>query len=149
MSAHAIAVRYIAFAVIATLANLAVQRLVFTGAATAPPLVLPFIYPAAVAAGTLAGLVLKYALDRRWIFRDRSQGLRAHGRQFPLYVLMGAATTAIFWGSETLFWLVWHTQSAREAGAAIGLSIGYAVKYRLDRRFVFTGRRGQGWSPAP
>jgi hypothetical protein len=27
----------------------------------------------------------------------------------------------------------------REAGAVLGLTVGYVVKYRLDRRYVFTG----------
>ena len=50
----------------------------------------------------------------------------------------GVATTVIFWGSETLFWLVWKTDFMREAGALLGLAIGYVTKYNLDRRFVFT-----------
>lgn len=149
MSPHVLAARYIAFAVLATVANLAVQRVVFAGAGAAPALAPAIVFGAAVAAGTLAGLVLKYVLDKRWIFDDRSQGLQAHGKRFSLYVLMGVATTAIFWGTETLFWLIWHSQIARETGAAIGLSIGYVVKYRLDRRFVFSRQDAQDWSPAP
>ncbi|MDC1270063.1 GtrA family protein, partial [Amylibacter sp.] len=39
---------------------------------------------------------------------------------------------------ETAFWLVWQTYAMRELGAVLGLSIGYVVKYNLDRRFVFT-----------
>ena len=37
----------------------------------------------------------------------------------------------------TGFWLIWRTEFAREAGAVIGLSIGYVTKYLLDRRYVF------------
>jgi len=125
--------RYIAFAVLATLANLAVQRLVL--AVQGPHSMLA--YPLALGAGTVAGLVIKYVLDKRWIFDDRSRGLEAHGKRFSLYALMGVATTAIFWGTETLFWLTWQTHAARELGAVLGLAIGYVVKYRLDRRFVF------------
>jgi putative flippase GtrA len=29
----------------------------------------------------------------------------------------------------------------RELGAILGLSVGYVVKYNLDRRFVFTDRQ--------
>ena len=97
--------------------------------------------PDAVAAfdlGTLAGLVVKYVLDKRWIFDDRSTGLRAHGQRFGLYTIMGLVTTAIFWGTETAFWLTWRTDAMRELGAVLGLTVGYVVKYRLDRRFVFT-----------
>jgi putative flippase GtrA len=128
-----LALRYVAFAVVATAGNLATQRL---GMELAEPQV---AYYPALLAGTLVGLVIKYALDKRWIFADAARGLAAHGRKFSLYTLMGVATTAIFWGTETLFWLGWQTQAAREAGAILGLSAGYLVKYRLDRRYVFTG----------
>lgn len=134
MSRTTLTLRYVAFAVIATLANLAVQRL----ALALPGLPAMLAYPLALGAGTLAGLVIKYLLDKRWIFHDFSQGIEAHGKRFSLYALMGVATTAIFWGTETLFWIVWQTHTARELGAVIGLAIGYVVKYRLDRRFVFT-----------
>lgn len=88
--------------------------------------------------GTLVGLVLKYLLDKRWIFADRTTGMAMHGRKFTLYTTMGIATTAIFWGTETAFWAIWQSDIARETGAVLGLGIGYLVKYRLDRRFVFT-----------
>jgi putative flippase GtrA len=127
----ALAVRYIAFTIVATVVNLAVQRLVLDVAGES----LAFYF--ALFAGTVAGLVVKYALDKRWIFADRSSGVAAHGRKFTIYTLMGVVTTVIFWGTETLFWLYWQTHAAREIGAILGLAVGYAVKYRLDRRFVF------------
>lgn len=123
--------RYALFAVLATIANLGVQRLVLTLGHSA------VAYAAAVLAGTLVGLALKYVLDKRWIFSDRSTGLREHGTKFTLYTAMGIVTTAIFWATETAFWLAGQTQAWREAGAVLGLSIGYVVKYQLDRRFVF------------
>ena len=91
----------------------------------------------AVVVGTAAGLVVKYILDKRWIFADRTTGVREHGRKFSLYTAMGLITTAIFWASETAFWLIWNTHEAREIGAVLGLAVGYVVKYQLDRRFVF------------
>ncbi|MDA9780500.1 GtrA family protein, partial [Amylibacter sp.] len=95
----------------------------------------------AVGAGTIVGLVLKYFLDKRWIFGDMSAGVKAHSKKFLLYTAMGIVTTAIFWATETAFWLVWETDVMREVGAVIGLSIGYVVKYNLDRRYVFTNGR--------
>lgn len=133
MSPATIALRYALFAGLATLANLMVQRAVLALVAGSAVLA----YPAALAAGTGVGLVVKFALDKRWIFFDRSAGAAAHGRLFWLYTLTGIATTAIFWGTETAFWLALHTDAAREAGAVLGLTVGYIVKYRLDRRFVF------------
>ncbi len=124
--------RYAFFALLAILANLATQRLVLLGGDTDNYFVL------AVAAGTLVGLVIKYLLDKRWIFFDQSTGLKMHGRKFALYTIMGLATTAIFWGSETIFWLIWRSDLMRETGAILGLTVGYFVKYSLDRQFVFT-----------
>ncbi len=124
--------RYAAFAALATLVNLGAQRVVLHFGAG------PWVYGLAVIAGTGAGLVLKYALDKKWIFYDVTAGAKAQGGQFALYTAMGLITTAIFWASETAFWLAAHTHSARETGAVLGLAVGYGVKYRLDRRFVFT-----------
>lgn len=141
MSRRALILRYGLFAVIATLANLAVQRLVLSAAA---PLAPGLSLALAIAAGTIAGLVLKYLLDKRWIFHDLSTGLATHGRKFALYTAMGVVTTCIFWGTETLFWLVWRSDAMREAGAVLGLTVGYVVKYNLDRRYVFTDARLAG-----
>ena len=132
MTLRELVFRYAAFAAIATLVNLGTQRLVLALGTDA------VWYAGAVAAGTLTGLVVKYILDKRWIFADMQTGLKAHGRKFTLYTFMGVFTTAIFWTSETVFWLIWHTDIMREAGAIIGLAVGYIVKYQLDRRFVFT-----------
>lgn len=124
---------YSAFAVIATLANLGAQRVVLAVGEGG------LGFSVALVVGTGVGLVVKYLLDKRWIFRDRYGGARDEGRKFSLYTAMGLVTTAIFWGTETAFWWVWGTDLMREAGAVLGLAIGYVVKYRLDRRYVFTG----------
>jgi putative flippase GtrA len=129
-----IAVRYALFAAIAAGINLATQfaclRL-YAG---------PGRLAAAIAAGTLAGLVAKYILDKRWIFFDASQGAKAHAERFSLYTFTGAFTTAIFWGTEGAMAFFSESEPARLAGGALGLAIGYITKYHLDRRFVFRGR---------
>ncbi len=129
LSLPTLVLRYAGFALLAMAANLGTQRAVLAFGDPAQ-LLLP-----AIALGTLIGLAVKYALDKRWIFHDR--GTTPLPRQFALYSLMGLATTALFWGTETAFWLLWHSDAARELGAALGLTVGYVVKYRLDRRFVF------------
>jgi len=131
VSARVLVVRYALFAVLATLANLGMQRAVLA----AVPGDMGFAI--AVLAGTAVGLVLKYLLDKRWIFDDRTTGLANHSRKFGLYTAMGIVTTLIFWGTETAFWLTWRTDLMRETGAVIGLAIGYTIKYELDRRYVF------------
>lgn len=125
---------YAAFAVLATLANLAAQRVMLAG------LDGPWALMPAIAVGTGVGLVVKYALDKRWIFADRRTGAAEHGRLFGLYAATGVATTAVFWGAEAGAWAIWRTDAAREAGAVLGLAVGYVVKYQLDARFVFAPR---------
>jgi putative flippase GtrA len=135
MTGWTILTRYAGFAVLAVVANLGVQRVVLWGSDAAT--VGAARFAAAMLAGTLVGLVVKYLLDKRWIFYDQTTGMRAQGAQFFLYALMGVATTLIFWVTETAFWLIWQTDPAREAGAVLGLTVGYVTKYVLDRRFVF------------
>lgn len=132
-----IALLYVTFGVVATAANLAAQMLshaVLPPADGAPDVA----YWLALFLGTGIGLVVKYLLDKRWIFRDFSAGIAAHGRRFGLYTVMGLATTAIFWGMQTLFFMLSGSREMLYLGGALGLAIGYAVKYRLDSRFVFT-----------
>jgi putative flippase GtrA len=141
MNLAALAMRYSAFAVIATVANLGAQRAILS---LGHGIV---FYAAAVGTGTLVGLAIKYLLDRKWIFFDVERDLEQHSHTFGLYSAMGVVTTAIFWGTETAFWYLGRTGTARELGAIIGLAIGYVVKYHLDRRFVFTDKALGGGCP--
>lgn len=126
-----LAFRYAAFALVATAVNLGLQYvcLLLLGG--------PQELPIAIALGTIAGLATKYVLDKRWIFYDDEGGLLAHGRKFGLYSAMGLFTTAVFWGTETLFALLFRTDLMTLVGGALGLAIGYVLKFHLDRRFVF------------
>jgi putative flippase GtrA len=92
-----------------------------------------------IAAGTLTGLASKFALDKFWIFSDRSLRFADNLRKFTVYSLTGVFTTAIFWTTESTFALLTGPEAMRYWGAIIGLLIGYVVKFRLDRRFVFRG----------
>lgn len=95
---------------------------------------------ASVAFGTAVGLVLKYVLDKRYIFRFRARNAAHDGRTFVLYAVMGLVTTTIFWGFEFAFHAWFNgSRSMRYLGGAIGLALGYAAKYQLDKRYVFTG----------
>ncbi len=146
---HAAVVRltleYAFFAAIATAVNLGVQwgvkdglgpqllRLPLPEVLRSPRLL---VIPALVA-GTAAGLVVKYVLDKRFIFRDRTGGAAQHVKKFGLYAMMGLATTVIFWGAEIGAAAISASSYAMYVGGALGLMVGYIVKYRLDRRFVF------------
>lgn len=122
---------YSFFAGIATLANIGAQditRRIYGG---------PWELLLSVFIGTGVGLVVKYLLDKKWIFRFKAENARHDATMFTLYVTMGLVTTAIFWGVEFGFNYAFGTTGARYAGACIGLAIGYVIKYRLDKRYVF------------
>ena len=127
------AVRYILFAVLATLANLSAQETVVRLAPLAP-------LALSIAAGTLVGFAVKYVLDKRWIFYDPFTSRREEARKISLYGLFSVATTLVFWGFEVTFWTIWRTDAAKYAGAVLGLAIGYAAKFVLDQTFVFRER---------
>lgn len=87
--------------------------------------------------GTALGLLVKYILDKTYIFRFKTENLSHDGQLFFLYTVMGIATTILFWGVEYLFYVIFKTDIMRYVGGCIGLAIGYMAKYQLDKRFVF------------
>jgi putative flippase GtrA len=122
---------YILFAAIATLANIGTQFIMFRLASG------PIAFPLAMISGTAVGLIIKYALDKVWIFDDRETGLKQHASKFTRYSFIGLGTTAIFWGTELTFATIGQWEGWRYIGAILGLSIGYSIKYFADRKFVF------------
>lgn len=126
-----VAALYALFAALSTVVNLCVQSALF---GLTDSLLLP------LAAGTAASLPVKYFLDKKYIFRFRSAGVAHDGLLLFLYSCMSVVTTGVFWGAE---WLTRHLTddyALTLAGGAVGLAIGYVVKYQLDVRFVFVSR---------
>lgn len=122
---------YILFAFIATLINLLFQFIsisVYSG-----------VYNLYVAMffGTLAGLITKYMLDKKYIFKFKPKNKKKDFKTFIMYSLTGGITTFIFWGTEISFDVFWGSKVAKYIGAIIGLSIGYSIKYYLDKKYVF------------
>ena len=128
-----IAVRYVLFAVMATLANLAAQEVVIRLAPVAP-------LALSIVAGTAVGFAVKYVLDKKWIFYDAFTTHREEARKISLYGLFSVITTLVFWGFEVTFWAIWRTDFAKYTGAVLGLAIGYSAKFVLDQTFVFRER---------
>jgi putative flippase GtrA len=126
-----IAVRYISFSIFATVVNISSQYVSF------------YIYNGflnlylAMFVGTLSGLILKYILDKKYIFYYNSKSRQYDGITFSLYSLTGIITTFIFWGFEMSFDYIFEDKNAKYLGAVIGLSIGYTAKYFLDKELVF------------
>lgn len=96
----------------------------------------------AMSFGTLGGLIAKYFLDKNFIFGQQTSNISEDGVQFFIYSMLGVITTAIFWGVEISFDYLFDSPMAKYVGAVTGLSIGYTLKYFLDRRYVFVSREG-------
>lgn len=123
--------RYTLFAIIAAAANIGAQDLVIRSYKGT------FDIMTSVILGTGVGLVVKYILDKRYIFCFRARSVAHYTQTFALYTSMGLATTSIFWGFEFSFHYLFETKEMRYLGGAIGLIIGYPIKYHLDKRYVF------------
>lgn len=126
-----IALMYTIFAIFATVANIASQDLstrLYQG---------PFAITLSIFVGTGVGLILKYWLDKRYIFQYQTISIQHGSKTFYLYTVMGLITTVIFWGFEFAFDAVYQTKEMRYLGGIIGLAIGYYVKYQLDKKYVF------------
>ena len=53
--------------------------------------------------GTIAGLILKYYLDKKYIFNFNTDGVIKETKIFILYSITGIFTTFIFWTLELVF----------------------------------------------
>lgn len=126
-----LAIAYAAFAIIATLANITAQDITIRIYAGVHSITL------SVVAGTAVGLIIKYSLDKRYIFRFQTRNITHNSKIFVLYTLMGIITTLIFWLFEFGFNHYFQTKQMRYFGGVIGLATGYIIKYYLDKRFVF------------
>ena len=130
-STATLAIQYSAFAAVATALNILGQELssrLYQG---------PYALAAAIAIGTAIGLWTKYQLDKKFIFRVQTNNLYHDAHLLILYAATGIVTTMIFWGTEFVFDAIWDTRVMRYLGAVLGLAAGYAIKYQLDKRYVF------------
>lgn len=126
-----IAVLYTLFAVLSTAINIGSQMLsiwIYKG---------PLSVEISILVGTAMGLPLRYFLEKRYVFNFTSKNLVHDEKLFIFYSAMGVITTIIFWGTEYAFHLVYDTDLMRYFGGIIGLSIGFYVKYQLDKKYVF------------
>lgn len=130
LAGHVLFARYVLFAVLSGLANLATQELTLRIGRGLPVAV-------SIIVGTVVGFLVKYALEKRWIFLDRYDSHYSELRKITVYGVFGVATTLLFWIVELSAWHVWQTTTAKYIGAIVGLSLGNWIKYLLDKRFVF------------
>jgi len=130
-SAIKTAARYIIFAIFATIGNIGAQESVSRIYAGGYGLII------AILCGTAAGLIIKYILDKRYIFQHSTASKTQEGAAFFLYSLTGVFTTAIFWGFEATFVHIFASKEMQYLGAVIGLTLGYIIKYQMDKYWVF------------
>lgn len=133
-SATKIAVLYSLFAGLSTVVNIVSQMLSM--------LIYSGIYGVEISifVGTLAGLPLRYFLEKRYIFSFQSKNIKHDGQLFILYSFMGVFTTGILWETEYAFHLIFAGDFMRYVGGVLGLTFGYYIKYQLDKRFVFVNK---------
>ena len=139
-TATKIAVLYTLFAVLSIAINIGSQMLsiwIYKG---------PLSVEVSILVGTAMGLPLRYFLEKRYIFNFTSKNLVHDGTLFVFYSAMGAITTLIFWGTEFAFHLIYDTDFMRYIGGIIGLSIGFYVKYQLDKKYVFVNSSNEAVS---
>ena len=126
-----LALSYTIFALLATASNIGSQDIsirIYSGA---------YGVSLSILVGTAVGLIVKYVLDKKYIFRFQVRNVAHDTQTFILYTIMGIVTTLIFWGFEFSFHYAFESKQFRYIGGVIGLAIGYVIKYQLDKRFVF------------
>ena len=88
---------YISFCILAMFCNLFVQRIFLYSQHSSSDIII------AIAMGTIAGLIVKYFLDKNWIFNNYEKSIYKNMKYFMKYSFFGIATTLIFWSFELSF----------------------------------------------
>ncbi len=87
--------------------------------------------------GTAIGFFVKFLLDKLIVFKDKHKSKTHTAKQVIIYGSFAVFTTLIFWSFQILFKFIFIFSYSEYIGAAIGLAIGYTIKFFLDRAFVF------------
>jgi len=121
--------RYLLFCILAIIANLGIQAIAHE--------ILQVPDWLSIGLGTAGGLIMKYILDKKFIFFAEETTVARDFARFIVYTLFGLFTTLLFWSVEWAFIKIWIHPYSRYWGGVIGLSLGYYIKYKLDRKWVF------------
>ena len=125
--------KYILFAILATTVNIFFQYLSF--------LLIDHKYELYIAIlnGTILGMILKYYLDKNFIFYYVKKEFN-NKNIFLLYIFTSIFTTIIFWAIELWFSYYVNINYSEYIGALVGLTLGYSLKYLLDKQLVFNNQ---------
>ena len=125
--------KYILFAILATTVNIFFQYLSF--------LLIEHKYELYIAMlnGTILGMILKYYLDKNFIFYYVKKEFN-NKNIFLLYIFTSIFTTILFWAIELWFSYYVNINYSEYLGALVGLTLGYSLKYLLDKQLVFNNQ---------
>ena len=128
-----IGLKYILFAILAMTVNIFFQYLSF--------LLIDHKYELYIAIlnGTILGMILKYYLDKNFIFYYVKKEFN-NKNIFLLYIFTSIFTTIIFWAIELWFSYYVNINYSEYLGALVGLTLGYSLKYLLDKQLVFNNQ---------
>ncbi len=128
-----IGLKYILFAILAMTVNIFFQYLSF--------LLIDHKYELYIAIlnGTILGMILKYYLDKNFIFYYVKKEFN-NKNIFLLYIFTSIFTTIIFWAIELWFSYYINITYSEYLGALVGLTLGYSLKYILDKHLVFNNQ---------
>ena len=128
-----IGLKYILFAILAMTVNIFFQYLSF--------LLIDHKYELYIAIlnGTILGMILKYYLDKNFIFYYVKKEFN-NKNIFLLYIFTSIFTTIIFWAIELWFSYYVNINYSEYIGALVGLTLGYSLKYLLDKQLVFNNQ---------
>jgi putative flippase GtrA len=84
-----------------------------------------------------SGFVVKYILDKFYVFKDAIATKKEEYQKALLYGMMSIITTALYMSISWGFYFLVSPSSAKTTGALIGLLTGYTLKFFLDKKYVF------------
>ena len=97
------------------------------------PIDLPEMYGSIIAVGVT--YIIKFILDKYFVFQSSNTDLKETGKQFGLYFLFAIFTTLENLGIQLILNLV--VNWSLNIRIIIALSCGYITKFILDRKFSF------------
>lgn len=133
MTLYVLFLRYCGLEIIASIANLGVQRLVWAQDRAG------MSFAMALGAASRAVLTIKKIFNQQGIF----QHLDTAVQKFLLCTNKVLVSTEVIWDIATAFWLICRTDDMRKLGPDFGLRIGHFAKGKSDRRIVVTDSRLQ------
>jgi len=122
---------YLLIAAVSTVLNLGAQFLVVQYWN------IPYVIELSILIGTAVGMPPRYFLEKKYVFFFKSNDIKHDSKLFFLYSFYAVFTTLIFWSVEYMFHIYFSADFMRYVGALAGLSIGFFLKYQIDKKYVF------------